>query len=335
MYAAERVWQFPELACWSDYAVVHQAWLRSARTHASIRECLRSGALPESIRSVAVSGSLGRMEQLPQSDCDIIVVVADESLEEGPQRAAVLQQSVWDALRPLQIPAPLPDGIFAQPTSVGQLCDPARRGRIEEEPAVFGKRIQLLLDTQPVYGSEAYRDCVTSILDWYTGSPADGSSDWTYMQNDLIRYYRSLCVACQWGDRDNPARRWERNAKLRHSRLISYAALLLLSVEASLLRQPSDWLMAQLTLTPLERLAAVYQRARQPGFARIMEAYDQFLGCLESRVFSQVDAQVGALAEHPTYRLLEDGGREIAAELTRLLLSQSAENDRLVQELIF
>jgi hypothetical protein len=272
------------------------------------------------VRTVAVSGSLGRMEALPHSDADLIVVLADD-VPPGTQREQAMQ-TVWEVLQPLGLPQPKSTGIFASPTTVSELTDPATIGKVADDVAIFGKRMQMLLDVQPVFGEKAY----TSVLDAVSRRYAD--ADGRYLRNDLIRYYRSLCVQEQWTFGARGGGWFVRDIKTRNSRVLLYAGLLFLLGES---RNRLDWLRDRLQLTPLERIAAVYTANDDPLFMNIAAPYERFLTMMGN---ADVRAALGVAAPvdpedvrnaPQVYEILRANAESLATELVRFLLARQGE----------
>ncbi len=101
---------------------------------------------------------------------------------------------------------------------------------------VFGKRLQCLLDSQPLFRPQQFRQLQRRLLDWYSTAFLHEHADktWTYLLNDLVRYYRSYAAWQQFELKIEHDDSWYiRNAKLRTSRLTMYAGLLLLISECS------------------------------------------------------------------------------------------------------
>ena len=145
-------------------SALEQAWNRSRSTVKAIRRAIGHVQLPPCVRSVVVSGSLGRMEYTCHSDVDLFIVV-----ESTTDRAtgSDARRAVWDALSPLDLKLPLADGIFSTPIDESLLTSGDALGEIDESKAVFGIRMQLLLDSQPVYGDQEYERLVEQILERY------------------------------------------------------------------------------------------------------------------------------------------------------------------------
>jgi hypothetical protein len=267
------------------------------------------------------------MEQTPHSDVDLIVVLHDDC---DDSRAAEVYDSVWLSLAAVGLSRPKPNGIFATPTTQSQLCRPSDVGKVDEEMTVFGKRIQLLLDAQPLYEEAAFRSLQASILTRYGQDDALRHDDgcWTYLQRDLIRYFQSMAIHCQGRDRDQAGAWRLRNLKLQHSRRLMAAGLLFMLGECTTRSSDSsNWLLSQLSLTPLERVAAVFSTYNDEGFATIAACCEQFLAALQADAFrrrltSPPKAPSTLPDECEDYRRLHRNGRQLAAELQRFLLAR-------------
>lgn len=311
----------------SHYSSLSTAWRRSGETLSAVTECLQR--LDERVVMVAVSGSLGRMEQLGHSDGDFIVLLNDEIALEARESF----ESVWCALEPLGLGRPKSTGIYATPSTRKELCKPESRGTIAEDVSVFGKRIQLLLDCQPVYGDGIFWEVIDSILGWYC--PSDGFSEresrFKYLVDDLVRYFRSLSVMYRWEARDRPGYWRLRNVKLRHTRLMNYAGLLLLLGEAD--RRGEDalsWLKERISLTPLERVAEVFRENGGREFSQIAESYEYYLSRLGDPVFftQLTDEDDSRLEAQPAYRELEINSERLLSALSRFLIQRETQWNR-------
>ena len=233
----------------------------------------RSPAL-DGILTVALCGSLGRLEATPESDIDCIIVL----------RSGVAAAAVEGALRAIaEVFATVPlrtaksDGIYRQPVAVDALLDPGALGSLSETPTTFGKRIQLLLDARPVYDADAFVDLQSAIVDWYSSDflEADPGASWTYLLNDLARYLHAYAGWQQFKFARTSDDSWAlRQAKFGSSRLLTFAGLFYLLGESNHSPHKREWLKSQLGMTPLARLAAVMIRYDAPAYDRLQAAYD-------------------------------------------------------------
>lgn len=279
-FGYSRPWPFSALFELKRCPALFAARAYSCSKLADLRRLL-SGSAEQlgPVETVALVGSLGRLEAHGGSDFDVIVVASnDQDLDGEPVRQAM--DAVLARLADSGLRQPKAWGIYRQPTTERELCDPNALGSLVESANVFGKRIQLLLDAQPVYGDTAFRELQRSVLQWYaTGFVEhDPEAEWVYLLNDLMRYFRSYAAWQQYEFKHEPSSSWySRIAKLQHSRVLTYAGLLVLLGECS--RERSDkigWLARHLVMTPVERIAFAYLRAQTVGFDRVMLAYERF-----------------------------------------------------------
>ncbi len=177
------------------------------------------------------------------------------------------------------------DGIFRDAISPALMLDRNALGRLDESPKVFGKRIQILLDTRPLSGTEYFYGVRRRILEWYAGPSKKfaGEAPWEYLLSDLIRYansYRNWQATKVERTADDS---WAlRQVKLRSSRLITWMGLWSLILHAW--EQPGDgleWLEMRLNLTPLERIAHVFGEAASPAMTEVLMSYESILAKLQ------------------------------------------------------
>jgi hypothetical protein len=345
-FAADREWVVPDALEINRYNALSTNWVFTKGKIAEIKAALNGGNLPDTIATLAVAGSLGRMDAAPDvSDCDLLVVLSDAALKNENEAQATYER-VWDILMPLNLKPPKPTGTFSKPTSIEQLCDKKNIGAADEDMRSFAKRLLLLLETQPVYKPDGYQKVVDAVVNSYAEEyvAKDPRKEWGFLINDLIRYFRSLCVNYQW-DFENEHGKWPlRNIKLRHSRLIMYGGLLMLLGQCSRERQDKvAWLKKHLTLTPLERIAVVYSANQDTNFFRLAGFYDTFLGMLskpEVRTeLNRDQVQQGsydARYQMRNYAILKANSDGLVAELIRFILGRRGVwSERFFEYLIF
>ncbi len=235
-------------------------------------------------------------------------------------------------------------GVFAKPTSRQQLCD-GPCGVVAEDVDIFGKRIQLLLEARPIFGANACTQLQRDILKRYAEHPfasRDGEL-WGYLTDDLIRYWRSYRVWRQWDITSGNGGWYLRNLKLRHSRLITYAALLLACV-ADTTDEPSvESLLKFLQMTPLERIRHADQRFDAGGFDAICQHYDNFLAQINDATRRQAFEnatpaipQQALNSADDSFSGLLDNSDQLRIAIVKLLRAlPDAKSDRILATLMF
>ena len=158
--------------------------------------------------------------------------------------------------------------------------------------------------------------------------------------NDLIHYFRFICINYQSSfDRENE--KWPlRNVKLRHSRIVMYMGLLALLGEASKFwdERKASWVRERLALTPLERIAAVYEANAEATFFRVAGAYETFLARISD---PHLRADLNNLDydrryENITFAALKANSDALQSELTRFIFARRGQwSERFFEYLIF
>jgi hypothetical protein len=236
-----------------------------------------STGLSSNVETIALAGSFGRLEGSPESDADYIMVVKDPEHASIPTDKELLQK----AIEGYGVPPPNKSGVFSQPRSQSQLIDPI--GEADEKVDELGKRMLLLLESRPIYHADLFDVLVNKIFEKYANYvTGDTDKEFAFLTNDLIRYFRFICVNYQsnfWRQNE----KWAlRNLKLRHSRIVMYSGLLFLMGEASKYNDSTkvEIVRRHLSYTPLERLAWVYDENHDGGFFRVLGLYNVFISRL-------------------------------------------------------
>lgn len=276
----------------AEFPRLQAARERSRATLATIVESLRSIEQDDSpITTIAVAGSLGRLEQTANSDIDLIVVVKHDA-DADPH----VVESVRMRLAGLHMPPTKPGGIFSQPVSVAQLCDRASLGVVDEDLTVFGARMHLLLEARPVYGGDTFDRLVRGVLERFADVHSRRELLWRPLLDDLLRYHRSLCARYRQIERFQPDRAVELRIKAGYSRFINVAGLILLLGESlSAKSDPLEWVHQRLAWTPQKRIGHVLKQQSDASREELFAAYDRFLGALDSdRLTEESDALIAS-----------------------------------------
>lgn len=291
--------------------------------------------LSDNVETVAVAGSFGRLEGSLESDADYIMVVKDPQHPSVPTDKDVLQKGISS----YGVSPPNKSGVFSQPRSRRQLMEPI--GKADEKVDELGKRMLLLLESRPIYRAECFDELLDQLFGRYSEYiTADQDKEFAFLANDLMRYFRYICVNYQatfWRQNE----KWAlRNLKLRHSRIVMYAGLLFLLGEASKHsgQNKVDAVRNHLQQTPLERLAWVYEQNHDNGFFRVLGLYNVFVSRLSDKKWREQlkDLEyegrynVGAFAE------MKANSDAFVAELVRFIFARRGQwSERFFEYLFF
>ncbi len=317
--------RYPVLAASRRFSLDVTSTVRAAFTE-------QLNTLDKSIVTVAVAGSLGRLEATAQSDVDCMVILDDTSGIDPTQIAGSIEKIRSEFVR-CNLRAPKADGIYFRPITTSALLDLAGRGSLEESEAIFGTRMQMLLDARPVYRADEFIALRLRILNWY-GWPKEHRGNWTHLLNDLSRYLHSYAVWQQFKFSRTKDDGWYlRQAKLRSTRITTIAGLLFLLGETTVGGASHGILLPEkFNRTPLGRLQKVFENYAEANFASILEPYEsvhqmlsdplirgELIRLSPERAADLRSQHVGAYAE------IHELSERLIRELTQFILSRQSD----------
>jgi len=239
-----------------------------------------SGIDLEPRASVVLFGSWGRQELTEHSDDDWALLVDGPDVTGARCSMNEISELVGKGDR-----KPGDQGIFGSAISCNDLVELI--GLEADDNKNLTRRVLLLLESVAVINESAHGDCWQRVLDGYLDDSIKSYRPPRFLLNDLIRYWRTICVDFVGKERAGTGQKWAlRNLKLRMSRKALFAggllpALLCHRYDSSdigrflseILRQP-----------PIDRLAWAFLELDAPDAGvRAIGAYDRFIGMLESQ----------------------------------------------------
>lgn len=311
----------------------------SKATIDTIRARIRAQPPGTAVHTLAIAGSLARMEASDQSDLDLIISLHPPG--EGEDRPDPNPIMVWrDKLcADLELDPPNKNGVFQHPICRSHMATIA--GRSGEPYEDVAKRILFLLESEWLYNQDNYDTLLLEIIDAYSEDVRrDPRKNFVFLLNDVVRFFRSLCVNYQFNKADTEDGKWPiRNVKLRHSRVLMYFSMV--ASIGALSRQHSeqkiDALKELIRMEPLRRLYVAYGLARDPGFFKVAGAYNTFLHLLAQK---DVRAELAGLDYGDRYRSsafaqLKANSDALSSELLRFYEARRREwDDRFFEYMI-
>lgn len=241
---------------------------------ASRRETLGSLESNDDV-AIVLMGSWGRAEVTSGSDDDFMLLIrGDERTEVHPARSDV--EAILD--RP-----PGSQGIFGEPVSSTTIIE--RIGLEADSNTNLSRRMLLLLESVHATRQDIYDDVHAQLLDRYLDQSVKPLRPPRFLLNDVIRYWRTMCVDFAGKEREGPEKWGLRNAKLRTARKILFAGRLLpvLECESRTKDEMAKFLATQFRMPRVDRIAMSFIKhgAIDQG-ARALTAYDEFLAILDN-----------------------------------------------------
>jgi len=242
------------------------------------RRALFAGIPIDDDATVVLTGSWGRCEVTESSDNDSIILLSGPRREDArPTEAQVAE--TFDGEPPGR------EAIFGKHVWLEDL-----QGKIGREPDSnknLTRRMLFILESVSVCGADVHADARRALLGRYLSANVKDYRPPRFLLNDLIRYWRTIAVDFESKMRARDGEGWGlRNAKLRLSRKLLFAGGLLPVLECYRYRADEmlEFLDERVSVPPLDRLAdAFLEHDAVDTGARVLTAYDEFLGILNDR----------------------------------------------------
>jgi hypothetical protein len=304
------------------------ARVRTADRLASARQEVGDLAVDPDV-TVALMGSWGRWELTSGSDEDWLVVHRRAPASEVRPAVSTLSE----ALRP---PAG-EQGIFNRAVAVEELV---RFGLDADDNTNMTRRLLFLLESVPLLGEGAHRDAQRAILAAYLEGERRDRRPPRFLLNDVVRYWRTICVDFE-GKSRRGSRKWAlRHAKLRTSRTILFAGGLLpvLACHHLVADEVEDFLLDAFAEAPTDRVARAFlEHDAADAGARTLGAYDRFLALLDDPVTRGRLEGLGrdSAPQDPVFQEARRLGREVQQGLMALLFEREPLRRLARQYLVF
>ncbi len=254
--------------------------LGEIRTNAINHEALQNKNL-----CIFAAGSLGRLEAGSKSDFDVFMIANNvekiisssssiSKLEEYEAFASLIQIN-----QKLEFPKFSGDGRFLKTYELDEMIKATGSPRDDSEN-LFTARMLLLLESQPVTNDDLYRKSIDEVINNYYRD-GSGKEDFRplFLLNDILRYWRTLCLNYEEYRSDINRPWFKKNLNLKFSRKLTiYSTVFaILAGEAN----DAESFKYLCKLTPIERLAKALDSIEDikliNGFLETLNGYEFFL----------------------------------------------------------
>lgn len=271
---------FEEHAAIQERMQQSRSKLGEIRTRASKYDSLNNTRL-----CIFAAGSLGRLESGMNSDFDVFMLAHDPARREKDLNSVTRleEYEVFSSLiqinQELNFPRFSGDGRFLKTYEVDEMIK-ATGSPQDDSENLFTARMLLLLESQPIANEALYSSGIEDVISNYYRD-GRGRDDFRplFLLNDILRYWRTLCLNYEVY-RGDPERPWfKKNLNLKFSRKLTIFSTVF-AIMAELANDQVSF--NQLcNLTPLERLAKALDAIEDPnllaGFKQFLNDYEVFL----------------------------------------------------------
>ena len=281
---------------------------------------------------VAVFGSYAREEASTFSDLDYLII------SECDDDYNTISDVIKCVCTKYEISSPNQDGVFnameKKENIVGSI------GSKVDNYETLSRRMLFLLESKSLYNEEEHLQFVNEILSNYTQEiDHDVTKNYVHLLNDLIRYFRTICVNYAY-TKDVDKFKWSmRNIKLRHSRVIMYASLLcVLGTLSKYAKEDKNEILKKLVLlTPLQRFYFSYKHSEDDNFFRLSSIYNNFLYFINNKEHREelFNIDYRNRYDNETFSILKANSDSLLSEITRFIFSNKGTwSDRFFEYLM-
>ena len=264
--------------------------------------------------AIIAGGSYARGEASRESDLDFFVI-CDSAQVEKEIRAEL--EKLQNLLCTVVKKPPSLGGAFAQVETIGEM--EKNIGGQSDTNDKITRRILFLLEGEWLYNQKSFEIYRKRILGKYIKESISEHQLSRFLLNDLIRYYRTICVDFEYKTVEDGKTWGVRNLKLLFSRKLLYFSGILVVAESAQLTykdklERSLWL---LSMTPIQRVRAICGARADNALA----VYCEFLENLADGKIRELCARVTVDRTTHTdqFRALKNRGHHFTWALAKLL----------------
>lgn len=225
------------------------------------------------------AGSLGRGDVGRKSDLDLFTVSDTNKENRGNLEDLEVLAKLISINRKLKYPPFSNDGQFLKIHSIDEMTCRVGDPRDDSEN-LFTTRMLMLLESKPIYNEALYNEHLKKIIAHYIRDK-DGHPTFKpiFIINDLLRYWRTLCLNYEI-IRNDTGRNWrKKNINLKFSRALTVFSAVLVILKLKTIDE--EKLLKVFELTPMMRLAhgldLIGDNDLLVKFESILNDYENFL----------------------------------------------------------
>ncbi|MBU1224122.1 MAG: hypothetical protein KKA22_01205 [Gammaproteobacteria bacterium] len=233
---------------------------------------------------IYAAGSLARHETGRISDLDLFFIGHSQNKDRRGRSISRLQEieAFADLIRlnsELELQPFSGDGLYLKIHELDDLIDGTGSSDDDSEN-LFTTRLLLLLESKPIAGVSVYDHAVSQVLSMYFRD-GRGRKDFRplFLLNDILRYWRTLCLNYERDRFESGKPWWKRNLNLKFPRKLTVFSTVL-AIIATRMTSAADFLPIA-TMTPMERMAFALDQIDDVSlisqYTSVLDDYEDFL----------------------------------------------------------
>ncbi len=275
------------------------------------------------------NGSYARSEASPESDLDYFIL-HDPKLQGS--KLQDIQTKVRAVVKQVIGKAPSEGGAFDAVVPLGMLAK--RIGGSEDTNENITRRILFLTEGMPLNNQVLYETQRDELINRYVKDEVSDHQLGMFLLNDLIRYYRTVCVDFEFKTFEANKDWGVRNIKLVFSRKLLYISGVLISAEMAQ-RTPAqkrEIARSLIALTPVQRLRTVCGSYAD----RAVKEYSNFLTAMGQKNIREILSKVTADRRTHTeeFKRLKNQSHHFTLHLMSALKATYAESHPIHRSLV-
>jgi predicted nucleotidyltransferase len=312
-----------------SFPAIAEARQYSDETLTAVRKLLAAKSLGSNVCVVA-TGSFGRREASGESDVDFFVL-HDDSVTSAAAEALVADLAT--AIQSVVPKPPSEDGAFSAAEPIDVMLN--NIGGEKDANRKMTRRVLLLLEGTHLYHPELFEAFQRRTLERYVRPVISPAALARFLLNDIIRYYRTMCVDFEYKTTEVGKSWGVRNLKLMYSRKMLYFGGVVAIAESAhrTCDQKLEVLSTLFRLTPIERIQTLFgDQARE-----CLRMYDAFLAALGDEAFRREVETVTANRNTHTdnFKRVKADATQFSLALHRLLASRYPISHPIHDALVF
>ena len=141
---------------------------------------------------IGINGSYARREATEDSDVDFFFLATNIAAWRLRRKYKAFRQ---DLAANLGMKHPAPGGVFEKPLSVDKIC---KIGGQDDSNVTLTRRMLLLLEGEWVFNEPAFGDTRSRLLEKYLHYKPGENKICMYLLNDIVRYWRTICIDLEY-----------------------------------------------------------------------------------------------------------------------------------------